>query len=174
MTTFMLMRHGQPDYSGPKRWEAPGWGTDLAPLSDAGVQRVMRQLSTIQAFQPEIVISSPMARALQTALVIRQGLLVPFRVEFDLHEWVPDKTFKWRTLAEVEALQADYESHKGVWPLGETKLWETTESVRQRVFAVLRRYYAYTRVLAISHVLAIKAVTGVDRVEMAGVVKMDL
>ena len=62
----------------------------------------------------------------------------------------------------------------GVCPPGETKLWETTESVRQRVLAVLKRYYAYTHVLAISHVLAIKAVTGVDRVEMAGVVKMDL
>ncbi len=174
MTTFMLMRHGQPDFSGPKRWEAPGWGSDLAPLSDAGVQQVMRRLSMIQAFQPEIVISSPMARALQTALVIRQGLLVPFRVEFDLHEWVPDRTFQWRTLAEVEALQADYENNKGVCPPGETRLWETSESVRQRMLAVLKRYYAYTRVLAISHVQAIKAITGADRVEMAGVVKIDV
>ncbi len=130
----------------------------------------MRQLSMIQAFHPEIVISSPMTRALQTALVILQGLLVPFRVEFALHEWVPDKTLHWRTIAEVEALPADCERCKGVCPPGEAKLRETTESVRRRVIAVLKRYCAYNCVLAICHG---QAITGVGQIELAGAVKRD-
>ena len=175
MTKFLLMRHGHPDYSGPKRWGTLGWGSDLAPLSDMGVQQVAAQLASIKDFNPEIVLSSPMTRAVQTALVLRQGLQVPFKVEFDLHEWVPDKTFQWRTLSEIEALQADYERCKGVYPPGETKLWETTESVRLRVLAVLRKYDRYSRVLAVCHGQAIKAVCGTDeKLELAGVRALEL
>ena len=174
MTTFLLMRHGHPDYSSPRRWETRGWGSDLAPLSEAGVEQVTKQLGTVRAFDPEIVITSPMTRALQTALVLRQGSKVPFNVEFDLHEWVPDKTFQWRTLEEIEALESDYERCHGVYPAGEIRLWETTESVRRRVFGVLRRYHAYSRVLAISHAEVIKAVVGVEHIDLAGVVNLEL
>ncbi len=124
------MRHGHPDYSGPRKWQTPGWGSDLAPLSDEGVKQVAGQLGAVQEFNPEIVIASPMTRAVQTALVLRPGLQVPFMVEFDLHEWVPDRTFQWRTLGEVQALQSDYERCNGVCPEDETRLWETTEAVR--------------------------------------------
>ncbi len=42
------------------------------------------------------------------------------------------------------------------------------------MFAVLKRYNAYARVLAICHGQAIKAITGVAQIELAGVVKMQL
>jgi len=78
--------------------DAPGWGADLAPLTDLGEYQVIQQLPKIQDFNPELVISSPATRALHSALVIRPALQAPFKVEFDLHEWVPDQSFHWKHL----------------------------------------------------------------------------
>lgn len=174
MTSFLLMRHGEPDYSGPNKWHAPGWGADLAPLTSAGEQQVAQQLGAILEFGPEMVIVSPTSRALHTALVLRQELPVPFKVEFDLHEWVPDRAFQWQTLADVRKLGAEYERCSGEWPPGETRPWESVSSVRFRALAVFRRYLTYHRVLAISHAMLIEAVAGVNSVNLAGLVPLNL
>jgi hypothetical protein len=39
---------------------------------------------------------------------------------------------------------------------------------------VLARYHAYSRVLAVSHGQVIKAVAGVEHIDLAGVVKLEL
>ena len=90
MTTFLLMRHAQPDFSGVNRWASAGWPVDLAPLTLSGEQQVKAQIPTILDFDPEVVITSPVTRALQTALSMSSDLHVPFKVEFDLHERFPD------------------------------------------------------------------------------------
>jgi uncharacterized phosphatase len=167
MTEYLLMRHGQPDYSGPRKWNAPGWGADLAPLTGIGEKQVLEQISEIYKFDPNVVITSPATRAIHRALVLRQAIKVPFRVEFELHEWVPDLSFQWETLSEVEKLQLEYESLNGKWPTGETRPWEQLKSVRTRVIRVLRQYLNYERVLVVCHGEVIKALTGVKQIDLA-------
>ena len=174
MTSFLLMRHADPDYSGPRKWNAPGWGADLAPLTDLGEYQVIQQLPKIQDFNPELVISSPATRALHSALVIRPALQAPFKVEFDLHEWVPDQSFQWKTLNDVETLQADFYRLNGEWPDGETRPWETLSSMRKRSLSVFRKYFNYKRVLVIYHGELINSVTGKRPVAYAGLVPLEL
>jgi broad specificity phosphatase PhoE len=174
MTEFLLMRHGQPDYSGPHKWNAPGWGADLAPLTEIGEKQVLRQIDEINKFDPNIVITSPTTRAIHSALVLRQVLKVPFRVEFELHEWVPDLSFQWKTLTEVEKLQSEYESLDGKWPFGETRPWEQVESVRMRVVKVFQSYLKYDRVLVVCHGQVIQALTSVNRIDLAGLLPYSL
>jgi broad specificity phosphatase PhoE len=174
MTFFLLMRHGEPDYSGPYKWDAPGWGKDLAPLTDTGEEQVIQQLEKIREFSPEIVISSPATRALHSSLVLRSKLDVPFRVEFDLHEWVPDRSFQWKTLQEVQTFEKDFARFNGEWPDGQTRPWETRSSMRSRSLAVFRKYNNYSRILAVCHGELIKAVTGVLRIDLAGLVPFEL
>jgi broad specificity phosphatase PhoE len=168
MTDFLLMRHGQPDYSGPRKWNTLGWGADLAPLTDLGEKQVLDQIGEIRKFYPNIVIASPATRAIHSALVLRQELHLPFKVEFDLHEWVPDLSFQWTTLAEVEKLWAEYRQCDGKWPPGETRPWEQIESVRTRVTGVLHQYLDHERVLVVCHGEVINALTGVKKVDLAG------
>jgi broad specificity phosphatase PhoE len=174
MTSFLLMRHGEPDYSGPYKWDAPGWGKDLAPLTNTGEEQVIQQLEKIREFNPEIVISSPATRALHSSLVLRSELSVPFRVEFDLHEWVQDRSFQWKTLPEVQSLQQEFTRFNGEWPDGETRPWETRSNMQARSFSVFRKYSQYTRVLAVCHGELIKAVSGINRIELAGLVLLEL
>jgi len=174
MTSFLLMRHGEPDFSGPNKWNAPGWGGDLAPLTNIGEEQVIRQLDKIREFNPEIVISSPTTRTLHSALVLRSALEAPFNVEFELHEWVPDLNFQWRNLIDVQRLQSEYYRLHGEWPAGETRPWETISSVRSRSLAIFRKYLNYQRVLAICHGQLIRSITGLDDIEFAGLVPFEL
>ncbi len=169
MTTFLLMRHGQPDYSGPNKWNAPGWGSEMAPLTELGQEQVQQQVDRIREFNPQVVICSPAARALHTALVLRPYIKVQFRVEFDLHEWVPDMNFQWRSLAEVDKLYSEFKYYKGEWPSGTTLLWETVPHMRQRAYNTLRKYLDYQRILVICHGQLMRAITGVEveKVELA-------
>jgi broad specificity phosphatase PhoE len=139
-----------------------------------GEHQVIQQLPKIQDFHPEIVISSPATRALHSALVLRSVLQATFKVEFDLHEWVPDRSFHWQTLEDVETLQSDFYCLKGEWPDGETRPWETLSSMRTRSFSVFRKYFNYKRVLVICHGELINAVTGKRPIEYAGLVPLEL
>ena len=40
MTTFLLVRHAEADYSGPMKWGVKGWGGDIAPLTPQGIEQV--------------------------------------------------------------------------------------------------------------------------------------
>ena len=162
LTLFLLMRHGKADFSGPNKWNAHGWSSELAPLTEIGEKQVMQQIGRILEFNPEIVLSSPATRALQSALILRSGLSVPFKVEFDLHEWVPDRNFQWRNIKEVDRLRADFIQCNGEYPVGETRPWETLSHMQSRATAVLRKYISYKRVLVVCHGELIKSLTQKD------------
>jgi broad specificity phosphatase PhoE len=111
---------------------------------------------------------------LHSTLVLRSSLVIPVKVEFDLHEWVPDCSFRWQTLDDVLPLEADYYLCQGQYPQGETRPWETLASVQSRSLAVLRRYLSYRRVLVVCHGELIRALTGMDVIELAELVPLEL
>lgn len=174
MTSFLLMRHAQPDFTGLERLKAAGWPVDIAPLDPSGEQQVIGQMKQIAEFSPEIIISSPLTRALQTAVLVLVELRLPFRVEFDLRDWMPDLRYHRLTMDELRARQSEFNGLKGEWPEGETRPWETASNMHQRVSAVLGRYLNHRRVMAVSHQRPIQAVTGASAVELAGLRYLEL
>ncbi len=174
MTSFLLMRHGQPDFSGLEKWNARGWPADLAPLAAAGEEQVLKQLDRTADFAPEVVVASPVTRALQTALLVLQRVNVPCKVEFDLHDWVPDRALLRISLEELQKRQAEFDACHGEWPSGEMRPWETNSAMRARVLGVLDRYLAYRRVLAVFHNAPIRSVTNAPDVGMAELVPFEL
>jgi len=174
MTTFLLMRHAQPDFSGLERLNAAGWPVDIAPLAPVGERQVADQVNKIVEFDPQIVIASPVTRALHTAALLLTELHVPLKVEFDLYDWLPDIGLQRLTMDELRARQSEFNSLKGEWPVGETRLWESASSMRQRVLAVLGKYLGYSRVLAVCHQEPIRVVTGASEVGLAAIVRLEL
>ncbi len=130
MATLYLVRHGEADYHPVRAREWPGSIGDLAPLTARGSEQALaaaRQLAPVRA---SAIVSSPMTRALQTAALAASVLALPVAVDFDLHEWIPDSGFSWRTHAEVRAALDDFERCGGEWPAGEHRAWEPLSSVR--------------------------------------------
>jgi broad specificity phosphatase PhoE len=81
MAQFYLIRHGEADYSHPTRWNAPGWGADLSPLTEKGLEQVRSILPELRELKPDFLLSSPMTRALQGAALLHGELNIPMQVE---------------------------------------------------------------------------------------------
>jgi len=93
---IIFVRHSEPGYSmldtavNPSAYA--GFGRDLAPLTERG-----RQLAQDMAENPiftlaQVVISSSVTRALETATYIVNRQNKPLLVEPFFHEWRPDMT----------------------------------------------------------------------------------
>jgi broad specificity phosphatase PhoE len=166
MKTVLFMRHGETDYSGPRRWKARGWGADIAPLTAQGQRQVLDGVKLVKDFDPSIILSSPATRALHSASIICKYIDVPLVVEFDLHEWIPSLDFSWRSEDDVINNLQELELMGGEWPAEETRSWEPISAVRRRVNRVLGQYEG--RILVVSHEIVIWALTGVRITSLAG------
>ena len=143
MTTFYLIRHGEPDWNlaagGGLKGAEVGWAAHIVPLARNG--HSPDQESITIPLEPEdyqLVISSAMTRALQSADIIGGILKLDLRVEFDLHEWVCG----WRDSLElVGDTVAEMLAHDGEWPLRrDERLGAIIQRSRTRVSRVLDRY----------------------------------
>lgn len=178
MTTFYLIRHAEPNWAFKIERNLQGAFRDYVPLTDNGVQQAEQILHRNRyLLECEMILSSPFTRSLQTAAIINRTLGLPLHVEFDLHEWIPDN-FQADTLSEIRALHHDFHIHDGCVPAGETKLWETKESVLKRTTNVLTKYLDQKKVMVVCHGMVIQTLmasgTGLDVVELASVHELTL
>ncbi len=164
MTAIYLLRHGAADYEPvhERRW--PGSMADLAPLSPAGFEQATVAANLLADVGASALVSSPFTRTMQTAGIVSCRLSLRLDVEFDLHEWIPDETFRWHTLEEVRAFLADFESCGGEWPAGERRPWEPLSVVRARASAALRKVTLSMPdnavLIAVCHEMVIRSLTG--------------
>lgn len=156
MTKLLLIRHGEPDYSHCDERGYIGHGRDLAPLTEAGVLQAENTAKDERLTGASIILASPYTRALQTAAIISKQTGLDIKVEMDLHEWMPDTTFQYSTFSECLELNKDFDRHKGVYPEGETRKWESVETLRNRVRAVLNQYVHYDQVIVVCHGMVIR------------------
>jgi len=159
-TKYYLLRHAEADYSKPSEVKTKGWGLDLAPLSKAGRKQVENIAADIQKISPAIVITSPTTRTMETTLILLQHLDADFRVEFDLHEWIPGFDFEWKNLDDIHRIEKEFEAFGGEYRGNDVKNWESLSMIRKRVENVLEKYSDYSTVLVVCHEKVIRAMTG--------------
>jgi broad specificity phosphatase PhoE len=164
MAAVYLVRHGEADYTHIRDRNWPGATADLAPLSEQGYQEALRLADELSALRATVLVSAPMTRALQTAGIVAARLRLPVQVHFDLHEWLPDDSFGWRSYPEVLAAVADFDSCGWEWPPGERRPWEPLSHVRARATAALRAVTAGLGaedvLIAVCHGMLIWSLTG--------------
>ncbi len=165
LARVVLMRHGDADWPLVNGRRLRGGANDLVPLTPGGVAQIEQQADLLAVHDFQYVVSSPMTRALQSASIAAQRLGVQLRVEFDLHEWVPDLTYLWTEPCQVDrALDA---MRAGVAPEEfNGPPFERESDLRARVKAALRRHAATRPVLVVTHGVVIWSVTG-RRIETA-------
>lgn len=148
---FVLIRHGDPDYSACVRGGINGQGFGLVPLSEKGLQQA-RQVAAHPALAgAQLVLSSPYTRALQTAAEIVRATGLPLAVEPDLHELMADRSGVPHTREEMKQLHQEFLACRGCWPEGGERPWETVEQLTDRVTNVLSRYLTYDKVIVVTH-----------------------
>ncbi|MDP5272847.1 histidine phosphatase family protein [Chengkuizengella axinellae] len=170
MTTFYLLRHGEPDWDFKEERQLNAAMRDFVPLTANGVKQA-EQVMEVHPYlsECEIIISSPYTRSLQTASLINRFLGKPLQVEFDLHEWIPDR-WQAQNVQEIKELWNDYKKHDGCYPIGETRLWETKENIHNRTRGVLKKYTNYSKVIVVCHAVVISALLNISKdINLCGV-----
>lgn len=159
MTTFYLIRHGEPTYKPIDDRNFIGHGRDLAPLTENGVKGVQKKTKDNRLKSCEIIVTSPYTRALQTAAILSKELGIDIEVDVDLHEWIPDiKNFQHKTSQDCFDLYKDFERYNGMHPKNEMKVWESAESMKKRINSVLAKYTDYQKVIVVCHSMLIRTV----------------
>ena len=157
---FYFVMHGKSDYSRRNTKIYKGFGVNLSPMSELGVEQIKQTARDERLKGADIILSSPYTRALQTAAILSKELNVDIAVETDLHEWLANKNYIYDVDEIAENSYKEYEENHGVYPSGEEKVWEDAETIRKRVLKVLEKYSHYNKVVIACHGMMIQATVG--------------
>lgn len=172
-TKFILVRHGEANYSKVRELGFKGHGLDLAPLSLNGIEKV-KELAKKDVFKnSSILISSPYTRAMQTASIIGKENNLDVNVEVCLHEWLPDLSFNYTTKKElIDALRIAKEECLN----GNIKniYIESLIDVKKRAIEVLKKYLTYEKVIVVCHGIIISSLLNCNfKLLPAGYIEVD-
>jgi broad specificity phosphatase PhoE len=157
--TVYFVRHGETDYDVVASRGVRGWATSFAPLSALGRLQIDTIARDYRLQDAEAILCSSYARALESGALLSRALNKPLFVEYDLHEWLPQKD----PLGDIDS-DLLRRAQDGLGPSGDDEPWEGVDEVRARVRGVLERYRGRTSVIVVSHAVVIQSVTGLRRV----------
>lgn len=170
---FYFIKHGKTDYSERNSKIYQGFGVNLSPLSELGMQQVQKAAKNERLQGADIILSSPYTRALQTAAILSRELHAPVIVETDLHEWLANKNYVYDDDETAEKAYLEFEALHGIYPTGEERTWEDAATIRKRVLTVLEKYADYNKVVIACHGMMIQATTGVELPQHAQIVEFN-
>ena len=84
---IIFVRHGEPDYRELEERSYAGFGMNLAPLSEKGRQQAQELWQNPLLQSDNLLVTSAVMRALETAFYVSCATGLPLRVEPLLHEW---------------------------------------------------------------------------------------
>jgi probable phosphoglycerate mutase len=154
VTTILLARHGETDWNNERRWQ----GHADRPLNDVGRKQARELAETLEDRPIDVVYSSDLVRAHETALVVAGRLGLPVEVDPGLRE-VDVGDWSGRLLTEIEG--ADPEGFQR-WRQGH-KAWnggESYDEMGERVVGAVLRLAARhpgKTVLIVTHGGSIRA-----------------
>ncbi len=201
---LFFIRHGEADYSVLESRGVRGHARSFAPLTAAGRLQIGVIANDYRLEEAEAVLTSSYARALESAARLSKAIDKPLHVEYDLHEWLPQKD----SLGEMDDdsirdANQQLAYYSGFVPFGERRMpgatkrppklerrvpvaerrapppeertWESLDEVRGRVLNVLRRYEHLNCVIVVSHAVVISSMLGTPRpIEHAEIVPLEL
>lgn len=157
---FYFVRHGQTDYSQKGETVYQGWGVQMSPLSQKGVEQIERAAKDERLRGAELILTSPYTRAVQTAAILSRETGARIVVETDLHEWLANKAYAYDDDETAAQSYREYVEYGGAYPEGGERCWEDATSIRTRVLAVLEKYRQCDKVIIASHGMLMRAMTG--------------
>ena len=114
---FFYVRHGQTDWNLARKMQG---GQTERPLNETGIHQAEETRKILEGKQFDIVIASPMKRAMQTAEIIIENRNVPVIIEERLRE---------RKLGELEGNPITEKCEKEIWDCKLNKAYANGESV---------------------------------------------
>ncbi|MGL4610856.1 MAG: histidine phosphatase family protein, partial [Trueperaceae bacterium] len=86
-----LIRHGETDWQLMSERGVRGLAASLAPLTMMGRLQIEAITADYRLQEADAILCSSFTRALESAALLSRKLNKPLYVEYDLHEWLPQK-----------------------------------------------------------------------------------
>ena len=145
--TVFLVRHGESVWNVEGRLQGQ---TRHVPLTETGRQQVDRAAARLAASGAQLVLSSDLERALESARIIATGLAIPLRLERDLREQSLG-IFEGRLAVDVQSETEPTNWTNPQWrPTGGESLQDVYVRL-ERVFQELQQEKPEGRVIVVTH-----------------------
>lgn len=149
MTIIFFVRHGETDWNATRRIQ----GREDVPLNDNGKKQAQECGDYLKDFDFEVIITSPMTRAKQTAEYINEHFTFPTLIEME--------EFMERDYGIVSGLSIDEKIKQ--FPNEDHPSVESQDALRQRVMkgiSTIHERYQGKNVLVVAHGGLINALLG--------------
>ncbi|MCU1545113.1 MAG: histidine phosphatase family protein [Homoserinimonas sp.] len=166
--TIAFIRHGQTDWNAAGRMQ----GTSDIPLNDTGRNQAREAVAVLQDDRWDVIVSSPLSRARETATIIADGLGIELGRSYE--------TLVERHYGDGEGLTSDDIAER--WPDRHFPGLETLDSVVARGTAALQQIadeYAGKNVVIVCHgtliryTLASLAARSIDQIVNGSISTLD-
>lgn len=131
MTRLILIRHGETDWNVEGRYQ----GQADPPLNERGMAQAHELVAQLRDGGPDLLYSSPLRRAWQTAEILAEALNLPLRSEPRLME-IHQGDWQGRLRSEIEA------AYPELFRRWETEPWEVTPPNGESLAQVQTRVYS--------------------------------
>lgn len=167
---IIFVRHGEPDYRVLEEHAYSGFGMDLAPLSEKGWQQAQELSKNSLLHSADLLVSSAVTRALETASYVACATGLPLRVEPLLHEWQVYES----GVENFEKARTLFLENNGSLPPNSPIQYETAEEMRSRFLESMRKYRDYQTVVVVTHRMLIRQFVANEKIDFCQVIEYEI
>ncbi len=167
---IIFVRHGEPDYRELEERSYTGFGMDLAPLSVKGRQQDQELWQNPLLQSANLLVTSAVTRALETAFYVACATGLPLRVEPMLHEWQVYET----GIENFERARCLFLENKGKLLPNSSIQYETATEMKSRFLESMAKYRDYQTVIVVTHNMLIRQFVPNEKIDFCQVIECEI
>ena len=167
---IIFVRHGEPNYLELEERSYTGFGIDLAPLSEEGRQQAQELSKNSLLHSADLLVSSAVTRALETASYVACATGLPLRVEPLLHEWQVYES----GVENFEKARTLFLGNNGELFPNSPIQYETAEEMRSRFLESMRKYRDYQTVVVVTHRMLMRQFVPDEKIDFCQVIECEI
>ena len=167
---IIFVRHGEPDYRELEERSYTGFGMDLSPLSEKGRQQAQELCQNPLLQSANLLVTSAVTRALETASYVSCATGLPLRVEPMLHEWQVYEA----GIENFEKARCLFLENKGELLPNSPIQYETATEMKSRFLESMAKYRDYQTVIVVTHNMLIRQFVPNEKIDFCQVIECEI
>ena len=167
---IIFIRHGEPDYRELEERSYTSFGMDLAPLSEKGRKQVQQLCQNPLLQTADLLVSSAVTRALETASYVACATGLSLRVEPMLHEWQVYET----GIENFEKARRLFLENKGELLPNSPIQYETAAEMKSRFLESMTKYREHQTVVVITHRMLMRQFVPNEKIDFCQVIECEV
>ena len=167
---IIFVRHGEPDYRELEECSYTDFGLDLAPLSEKGRRQAQELWQNPLLQSANLLVTSAVTRALETAFYVSCATGLPLRVEPLLHEWQVYES----GIENFEKARTLFLENKGELLPNSPIQYETAAEMKSRFLESMAKYRDYQTVIVVTHNMLMRQFVPNEKIDFCQVIECEL